>query len=145
MAKSIIVKIDDNVLSEIQIDRIIEMAWEDRTPFDAIKFQFNLSEADVKSFDEERIKVQQIQLIHEPWKLNRIEQQFYKCEIGKNYPEPIVDIEETRKYASDSVWGFRNNQKKCEELKSKTCPVKPASSAKDHLHGEKNGKRYGTK
>ncbi|QGK73530.1 cryptochrome/deoxyribodipyrimidine photo-lyase family protein [Flavobacterium sp. SLB02] len=50
------------------------------------------------------------QLIHEPWKLNLIEQQFYKCEIGKDYPEPIVDIEETRKYASDIVWGFRNKQ-----------------------------------
>lgn len=51
------------------------------------------------------------QLIHEPWKLNLIEQQFYKCEIGKDYPEPIVDIEETRKYASDIVWSFRNKQK----------------------------------
>ncbi|NCO62545.1 MAG: TIGR03643 family protein [Flavobacteriales bacterium] len=30
-----------------QIDRIIEMAWEDRTTFEAIKFQFNLSEQDV--------------------------------------------------------------------------------------------------
>ncbi|UCE68784.1 MAG: TIGR03643 family protein [Flavobacteriaceae bacterium] len=28
-------------------DRIIEMAWEDRTPFEAIKFQFGLSEAQV--------------------------------------------------------------------------------------------------
>ena len=28
-------------------DRIIEMAWEDRTPFEAIKFQFGLSEAEV--------------------------------------------------------------------------------------------------
>lgn len=35
-------------LDEIAIDRIIEMAWEDRTPFDAIKFQFGLAEADVK-------------------------------------------------------------------------------------------------
>ena len=26
------------------IDRIIEMAWEDRTPFEAISFQFGLSE-----------------------------------------------------------------------------------------------------
>ncbi len=26
------------------IDRIIEMAWEDRTPFDAITFQFGLKE-----------------------------------------------------------------------------------------------------
>ncbi|MDA6070079.1 DNA photolyase family protein [Flavobacterium sp. AC] len=51
-----------------------------------------------------------LQLIHEPWKLNGIEQQFYKCEIGTDYPDPIVDIEETRKYASDIVWGFRNKQ-----------------------------------
>jgi len=29
------------------IDRIIEMAWEDRTPFDAIKSQFGLSEKEV--------------------------------------------------------------------------------------------------
>jgi len=30
-----------------QIDRIIEMAWEDRTPFEAISFQFGLTESDV--------------------------------------------------------------------------------------------------
>ena len=29
-----------------QIDRIIEMAWEDRTPFEAITFQFGISEAE---------------------------------------------------------------------------------------------------
>ena len=28
-------------------DRIIEMAWEDRTPFEAIEFQFNLPEKEV--------------------------------------------------------------------------------------------------
>ncbi len=35
-----------NKLSLIQIDRIIEMAWEDRTPFEAITFQFGISEAE---------------------------------------------------------------------------------------------------
>lgn len=34
-------------LSLEDIDRIIEMAWEDRTPFDAIKLQFELSEKEV--------------------------------------------------------------------------------------------------
>ncbi|RCW91276.1 TIGR03643 family protein [Winogradskyella arenosi] len=29
------------------VDRIIEMAWEDRTPFEAISFQFKLKEQDV--------------------------------------------------------------------------------------------------
>ena len=31
-----------------QIDRIIEMAWEDRTPFEAIEYQFGLKENDVR-------------------------------------------------------------------------------------------------
>ena len=30
-----------------QKDRIIEMAWEDRTPFEAIAFQFKISESEV--------------------------------------------------------------------------------------------------
>lgn len=30
-----------------QTDRIIEMAWEDRTPFEAIHFQFEISESEV--------------------------------------------------------------------------------------------------
>ena len=34
-------------MTEVEIDRVIEMAWEDRTPFEAIKFQFNLSESEV--------------------------------------------------------------------------------------------------
>ena len=29
-----------------KLDRIIEMAWEDRTPFEAITFQFGISEAE---------------------------------------------------------------------------------------------------
>lgn len=33
-----------NDFSEQELDRIIEMAWEDRTPFDAITFQFGISE-----------------------------------------------------------------------------------------------------
>lgn len=34
-------------LTDIELDRVIEMAWEDRTPFEAIKFQFGLPEKDV--------------------------------------------------------------------------------------------------
>ncbi len=35
---------DKTTFSEIELDRIIEMAWEDRTPFEAITFQFGISE-----------------------------------------------------------------------------------------------------
>jgi len=34
-------------LTDADIDRIIEMAWEDRTPFEAIEAQFGLSEQEV--------------------------------------------------------------------------------------------------
>jgi len=34
-------------LNSVQTDRVIEMAWEDKTPFEAILFQFNLNEKDV--------------------------------------------------------------------------------------------------
>ena len=33
--------------TELEIDRIIEMAWEDRTPFEAILFQFEIVEKEV--------------------------------------------------------------------------------------------------
>jgi uncharacterized protein (TIGR03643 family) len=33
--------------TEQNLDRIIEMAWEDRTPFDAIRFQFGLTQGEV--------------------------------------------------------------------------------------------------
>ena len=34
-------------LTPVDINRIVEMAWEDRTPFDAITAQFGLAEAEV--------------------------------------------------------------------------------------------------
>jgi uncharacterized protein (TIGR03643 family) len=34
-------------LTDQEIDRIIEMAWEDRTPFDAIQIQFGLTPGEV--------------------------------------------------------------------------------------------------
>jgi deoxyribodipyrimidine photo-lyase len=46
-------------------------------------------------------------LIHEPWKMSAMEQDFYQVVIGRDYPSPIVDIEAARKAASDVVWGFK--------------------------------------
>ena len=37
-------------MESIDIDRIIEMCWEDRTPFEAIEYQFGLKEEDAIKF-----------------------------------------------------------------------------------------------
>ena len=43
-------------MEQKDIDRIVEMAWEDRTPFEAIKIQFNFSEADVIALMRKELK-----------------------------------------------------------------------------------------
>ena len=53
MRKELAIK---NTLSIVDTDRIIEMAWEDRTPFEAIEFQFALSEMEVVSLMRKNLK-----------------------------------------------------------------------------------------
>lgn len=43
-------------LTAQDIDRIIEMGWEDRTPFDAIKLQFGLKEQEVITIMRRNLK-----------------------------------------------------------------------------------------
>lgn len=44
------------MLKEEEIDRIIAMAWEDRTPFEAIELQFGLSEDQVVEVMRKNLK-----------------------------------------------------------------------------------------
>ncbi|WP_026753393.1 TIGR03643 family protein [Sediminibacter sp. Hel_I_10] len=74
-------------LTTRQTDRIIEMAWEDRTTFEAIEFQFNLNEQEVielmrremkpSSFRMWRKRVQGRKTKHE--KLRSFEKGRFKC------------------------------------------------------------------
>ena len=58
MGKTLIEKYN---LSQEAVDRIIGMAWEDRTPFEAIEFLFGLSEAEV-------IQLMKLQMHPRNWK-----------------------------------------------------------------------------
>ena len=61
--------------SDHDLDRIIEMAWEDRTPFESIFLQFNINEKDIiqimrnslssKSFKNWRERVKNRKTKHE--------------------------------------------------------------------------------
>ena len=52
-------------MTDQQIDRIIEMAWEDRTPFDAIEYQFGLKENDVRKVMRDNLKRSSFELWRE--------------------------------------------------------------------------------
>ena len=81
-----------NQLSSISIDRIIEMAWEDRTTFESIQFQFGLKEQEVidlmrtemklKSFKRWRQRVQGRKTKHE--KLRTFAKGRFKCSRQKS-------------------------------------------------------------
>ncbi|MBC6998621.1 TIGR03643 family protein [Cytophaga sp. FL35] len=49
-------------MTERELDRIIEMAWEDRTPFEAIEVQFGLAEADVIILMRKELKASSFKL-----------------------------------------------------------------------------------
>jgi uncharacterized protein (TIGR03643 family) len=77
--------------TEIQLDRIIEMAWEDRTPFEAITFQFGVSEQEIieimrsemklSSFKMWRKRVQGRATKHAKLRTNNIDR--FKCNLQR--------------------------------------------------------------
>ena len=85
-------------LDERATDRIIEMAWEDRTTFEAITFQFGLKEQDVielmrkemkpKSFKMWRKRVQGRKTKHE--KLRTFQEGRFKCSRQKQITQNSI-------------------------------------------------------
>ena len=79
-----------------------------------------------------------VKFIHEPWKMSAMEQTMYHCEIDKDYSSPIVDLEKTRKFASDTIW----NYKKKEEVKTENKRIlKKHVSNADLFTNRKNPKK----
>lgn len=71
---------EDNQLTRGQIDRILMMAWEDRTSFDAIRDQFGLSPGDV-------IKLMRSEMTASSFKMWRKRTQGRKTKHEKKFAE----------------------------------------------------------
>lgn len=69
-------------LSPENIDRVIEMAWEDRTPFEAILMQFGLAESDVIQLMRKELKRSSFNL----WR-KRVNQGVSQKHLKKRNPE----------------------------------------------------------
>ena len=70
------------MLTAIEKDRIIEMAWEDRTPFEAIDFQFGLSEKEVIDLMRRELKSSSFKL----WR-KRVNSGISQKHLKKRNPE----------------------------------------------------------
>ena len=79
----------------LEIDRIIEMAWEDRTSFDAIELQFGLKESEVKLLMKKQLRFSSYVL----WR-KRIEACHTKHELLRS--ERIIRFKSNRQRAISS-------------------------------------------
>ncbi|XOV80106.1 MAG: deoxyribodipyrimidine photo-lyase/cryptochrome family protein [Aestuariibacter sp.] len=50
------------------------------------------------------------ELAIQPWLLSPMEQQMYQVTLGRDYPEPIVDVVQSGKLARDRLWEYRKRQ-----------------------------------
>jgi uncharacterized protein (TIGR03643 family) len=82
MGKSSLAIILEKELTERQLDRIIEMAWEDRTPFEAIEFQFGLPEKEVIKLMRGNLKASSFKL----WR-KRVNSGISQKHLKKRNPE----------------------------------------------------------
>ncbi|NET54027.1 MAG: cryptochrome DASH, partial [Merismopedia sp. SIO2A8] len=48
--------------------------------------------------------------VHEPWKLQPLEQKLYEVRIGVNYPQPVVDLIKSVK-ANETIYNAALSQK----------------------------------
>ncbi|GAB5474159.1 MAG: TIGR03643 family protein [Maribacter sp.] len=69
-------------MTERELDRIIEMAWEDRTPFEAIAYQFDLPEKEVIKVMRKHLKRSSFNL----WR-KRVNSGVSKKHLKKRNPE----------------------------------------------------------
>ena len=59
-----------------------------------------------------------IAFIHEPYLLTPLEERLFNFTLGKDYPKPIVDLQMSRKKASDVLWSKqKQNDVKSESLR----------------------------
>ncbi|ARV08322.1 TIGR03643 family protein [Winogradskyella sp. PC-19] len=85
-------------LTERDIDRIIEMAWEDRTTFDAIKFQFGLKEQEVINLMRREMKPSSFRMWRE-----RVQGRATKHSKKRNFEEGRFKCSRQKSISNNSI------------------------------------------
>jgi len=84
--------------TERNIDRIIEMAWEDRTTFDAIKFQFGLKEQEVINLMRREMKPSSFRMWRE-----RVQGRATKHSKKRNFEEGRFKCSRQKSISNNSI------------------------------------------
>jgi deoxyribodipyrimidine photo-lyase len=71
-------------------------------------------------------------LIHQPWQLTPMEQQMYQVQLGKDYPQPVIDYQPNARRARELLWSWRSNSRvRDENQRILSRHVRPSSGQRD--------------
>ncbi|KAB1157254.1 MULTISPECIES: TIGR03643 family protein [Tenacibaculum] len=85
-------------MNERMLDRIIEMAWEDRTTFDAIQYQFGLKEQEVIVLMRQQLKPSSFRL----WR-KRVQGRKTKHELKRTFIKGRFKCSRQRNISNNKV------------------------------------------
>ena len=94
--------------TELEKDRIIQMAWEDRTPFEAIEFQFGLKEKQVIEFKRKHSLPSSFRLWRKPMTSRNTKHSFFRAKSVDRFKCSRRRISEN-KIAKRSVLLYSNS------------------------------------
>ena len=85
-------------LTDRDVDRIVEMAWEDRTPFEAIEFQFGVSEKGV-------IEIMRREMKRSSWRMwrKRVQNRQTKHLKKRSFDEGRFKCSRQRRISSNKI------------------------------------------
>ena len=56
-------------------------------------------------------------LVHEPWRMNALEQGLFHCRLGRDYPDPIVEAASAGRWAQKTLWQIQQQPEVQQEAK----------------------------
>jgi deoxyribodipyrimidine photo-lyase len=75
----------------------------------------------------------------EPWTMPEVLQQHLGVVIGRDYPAPVVDVAQAGRFARDTMWALRGEQKRTPKLRQQTQDILQQHASRDPGRAQREG------
>ena len=75
----------------------------------------------------------------EPWTMPEVLQQHLGVVIGQDYPAPVVDVAQAGRFARDTMWALRGEQKRTPKLRQQTQDILLQHASRDPGRAQREG------
>jgi deoxyribodipyrimidine photo-lyase len=75
----------------------------------------------------------------EPWTMPEVLQQHLGVVIGRDYPAPVVDVAQAGRFARDTMWALRGEQKRTQPFRQQTQDILQQHASRDPGRAQREG------